>query len=217
MKKKILTLFIALCLIVASSTVAFAVESEENQVNNTNPISKIEVNYLVNMNLTDEQVAQRFQYINSSYQIGQPFSKEDTEFVRAYAYPAKQMSRALSTQNIENTVNSGGFYGRITGTVFTNLGVTNHSFGGNLMSTATGGTINKINIWIQCTAYGIVGSDGLIGLVYNKTISGTGTQSPTYFNSSQPFTAGALYTSVVCGSTITYNSGSTLTVPGRVI
>lgn len=219
--KKIFSLFLCLAILVASANLAFASESQTEYNDNTSPIKTEDIVCDVNKNLTRDQIAQRFQTINNSYKIGEPFSKEDSEFVRAYANPtnksaATDMSIASTdTLSIDNLDDANGVYGRIYGTIFSTTGTLNHSFGGNLTGTAASSThsISKLTVYVQHTAYGIIGSDG-VGLVYNKTISASSITTPIYFNKSQPYSAAVLYTSTTCWLNVKYDNG-TLTVVGN--
>ncbi len=214
--KKIFGLILCLAMLIMNANLAFANESQIAYNDKTSPIAIGDIVYDVNKNLTQEQISQRFQTINTTYKIGLPFSDEDSEFVRAYAKPANQSNAIslLSTVNIDNLGSANGVYGRIYGSIFSDISTVNCSFGGNLTGTATSSThsISKLTIKVQHTSYGIIGSGG-IGLVYSKTISASSSTSPVNFNKSQPYTAAALYCSTTCWLDVKYDSG-TLSVPG---
>ena len=216
--KKIFSLILCLAFIIVNTNLSFASESQTVYTDKTSPIAIEDIIYDVNKNLTEDQMFQRFQIINITYEIGQPFSEEDSEFIRAYAQSANQSNTVtpLSSVNIDRLGSANGVYGRIYGSISDYLGIMDNSFTGNLTGTAssTNYTINSLSLYVQCMAYGIVGSDGLIGLVYNKTISATGASSPTYLNKTQPYTGAILYDHVTCWLDVKYNNGSILTVTG---
>jgi hypothetical protein len=46
------------------------------------PIQPEEIKFDINKNLSEEQIIDRFEKINSSYEVNLPFSIEDVEFIR---------------------------------------------------------------------------------------------------------------------------------------
>ena len=151
-----------------------------------------------NDNLTNEQIQERFNAINSSYEIGQPFNESDTEFIKKYADPAPASNNIIDNNLISplsfqlkpgdeasksfnvNKTNKNGirvvFSGKVTGAI----GVVNHKYGGNITATITSGQskVSKMKVAVTHRAYGIVGSGGTyIGLVHESEIpaSKTGT------------------------------------------
>jgi hypothetical protein len=61
---------------------------------------------------------------------------------------------------------------------------------------------------MSCTAYGLIGSDGAIGKIYEKTISATSEEFVLDFNQSEDFTGAVLYAVGLEKSTISYTYGS---------
>lgn len=219
--KKIFSLFLCLALLMVSTNFAFANESELLNSDKLSPIAVEAVTYNSNKNLTAAQISERFQTINTTYEIGQPFSEEDVEFIRAYANPTNQnqdnamMRATIDTIPIDNLANANNVYGRIYGNVYLTVDGLSRSFGGNLTGTAASSTQNITNliIYVEHTAFGIIGSGG-VGIVYNKTLSASSASTPVKFNKSQPYSAAVMYSSTYCWLDVVYSNG-TLSVPGN--
>lgn len=201
----------------------YAHANEKSQGDKLKPISIGEINYEVNKNLTEERVHERFEQINSKYQINEPFSSEDTEFVRAYASlnvqnDVNQLSdiSLLSDTKSEyfNEVKSKyyvsvNFYGRVTST----LNVVNHSYRGDVTANITSGEekVNKIETTVTNVAYGLLGNSGTyIGIVYDDSISSSTSSRTTWsMDKTVNYSAvGVVYTYTNAYATITTSSGS---------
>ncbi|MFI8495283.1 hypothetical protein ACIGC1_20645 [Peribacillus butanolivorans] len=202
--KKFGALLLSLLLVIGVSSQipskAFAEEKAEAVVGNEDanaeegtslePIEQAEIQYEVNKNLSEEQIRERFDQINSSYELQEPFSEEDTEFVRAYAASTASGDtsededteinngiQALSTkfgnsnsQSFSKTRTAMGVTVKFTGTVYVKIGLVNNSYRGNLKAVITSGgsKINSLKLAVTNTAYGLVGGGGTkVGLVYN--------------------------------------------------
>ncbi|WP_099354065.1 hypothetical protein [Fredinandcohnia onubensis] len=157
-----------------------------------------ELQYDINKNLSQEEISARFQEINSSYDIGVPFSPEDTEFVKYYA-DLKLSDTQKSNDSIiqpAQVYNPGGTitasfgeskyqYGvgiSISGSVRTTMGNLNHTYGGTFTSYIQVGRTNasKVQNFVTHSAYGFVGTSGTyIGLVHSSSISSTSGKNPS--------------------------------------
>lgn len=146
-----------------------------------------------NQNLTDRQIAQRFEEINSKYQVGEEFSEDDAEFVRTYATPAGSGDAAVMATQSQSFSKTGSRYGvsaSFSGSVFSNIGLLTSSFGGNVRCTILSGQALQwlsTELHITQTTYGLVGSSG-IGIIYSGHISAGPTHaSPFSMNQSRTY------------------------------
>ena len=155
------------------------------------PIDISNIQHSVNMNLTEEQIKDRFELITSSYEIGQPFSEEDTEFVRAYATLVNSDEKNLSGSNIgindfkfgnsasskfSKSKTAQGVSVTYSGTVRAKLGFVNHSYGGNVTAKINSGSskITSIQTVVKGSAFGLLGNSGTyVGLVHSGSVSST--------------------------------------------
>ena len=94
--KKVSAILVTLALLLGIFSLPTSSYASTNEESNESlePIDPNQVTYENNKNLSDEQVSDRFEEINSKYDLKEPFSAEDAEFIRAYA-----SSPADSTDN----------------------------------------------------------------------------------------------------------------------
>lgn len=159
--------------------------------------------------LTKEQIAQRFEEINAKYDIGEPFTPEDAEFVKKYATPANTNGVSpMKTDTFYVTGSSGPISGNISGSVTANHGVMTNSWGANFTTTVTKGTPTSIKNTVSHTAYGLIGSGG-IGKVYSNTLSATCKNTKSCkLADSEKYSASVAYSYTVPKGTIYYSGGS---------
>ena len=178
---------------IAASTLTVAVASigtvpafAEESVNT----EKNDLIYDINKDLTSEEIHNRFEQINSTYGLNEPFSDEDTEFIKNYAHKAEQQNQAVDqavdqpSQSVDQPSQSvgiqplgTGFFsssytdsfekttggGKISfgGNVTSNINLLNHSYGGRVYATfSTGADVSKAQLYITNVAYGAVGGGG---------------------------------------------------------
>lgn len=183
--------------------------------------------------LTEEQINERIEEINSKYEIGEAFSEEDANFIKEYANVNYEKLLTSNDQVKSDEVvfepdsfllpggstridfdaddSGGGVDVNCAGYIFFNLGVINHSYGGDFTTTVTAGAnlVNKIEHEIKCTSYGLLGSEGAIGKVYEGTINNETTTSTVWtIDETEYFTAVVLYSNIVAKSIITHDTGS---------
>lgn len=127
---------------------------------------------------SDEEIAQRFHEINSSYEVGEPFDSEDATFVLTYG---KKPDDPVPYGS-HNVSMSGGLYGtnvKVTGSVYHN-GTFTYTYGGTLVATKTSGaTPKKYVTTIGCIAYGVIGESG-IGKIYDGSVSASKQNSNSF-------------------------------------
>ncbi|MCZ8510820.1 hypothetical protein O9909_19045 [Clostridioides difficile] len=189
---------------------------------------EIGIKYQVNKGLTKDEVVERFDKINETYEVGEAFSTEDAEFVLLYSNQG-----GIKANEIFSNINSRYDYGKpqsfskqaskfgldvkISGSVnFDLLGTikNRYRYSGDYYSKCNNSHLGSINTKITCVAYGVIGQGG-VGKVYDGSISGGSRKTP-----------GTLYTDThkdinVIGHTISYvnvktdfvtKNGSLLTV-----
>jgi len=164
------TLTVALASI--SIVPAFAEESVNTEKN--------DLIYDNNKNLTSEEIHNRFDQINSTYELNESFSMEDAEFIENYAYNVVDQSSQLG----ERTRGVGMFKSshtekfnrfptaqiQFTGSITSNINLLNHSYGGNVVvNFKKGHDAAKADVSISNVAYGLIGNNG-IGIVYDDKI-----------------------------------------------
>ncbi|KRE00886.1 hypothetical protein ASE46_28960 [Bacillus sp. Root239] len=183
-----LTFLLGICSLPTSSYASTNEESSQS----LEPIDPNQVTYENNKNLSDEQVSDRFEEINSKYEIEEPFSAEDAEFIRAYASSPTDSTDSNSdsmfqTQSIKLNSGSQAFsrsikkYGvgvSFTGRVYGDINALNHSYRGKMTTKITSGSskVKKIQNTVTNVAYGLLGNGGTyVGIVYNGSKSNSTT------------------------------------------
>ncbi|MFF2500139.1 MULTISPECIES: hypothetical protein [Peribacillus] len=171
----------------------------ERQPPSLDPIEIKEITFKINKNLSDEQIIDRFEEINSKYNINEPFSLEDTEFIRAYASSTNEtadiaaqptnliqpISLKFGNTNSQSFSKSKSKYGvtvKFTGKVYTNINVLNHSYRGNLKATIPAGSskVKGIKTAVTNVAYGVLGKSGTyVGIVYSGSAQSSTTTKKT--------------------------------------
>lgn len=216
-----LVLFVTLAL---SSFSVFAetvqVINEEEQITLATSIDPNEVKYKVNKNLNPEQIQKRFIKINSRYKINEPFSPEDTEFVRTYAQSASKASEtpieinSLKSESFNKSLTKFGVGVRFTGTLYSEINILNHWYRGNVKAEITEGSskVSEIELTVTNVAYGLLGASGTyVGIVYDGSTSSSTTTNKTQWSMDRTVEYGGiavLYTYTNAYTTITTPSGS---------
>jgi hypothetical protein len=185
-----------------------------------------ELQYDINKNLSPEEIAMRFEKINTSYEVGEPFSLEDSEFVKYYAVSQSKstdtnMQRA-SLYNPGGTIskhfsNAKYQYGAgvsIDGKVRTTMGYINHSYGGTFSTFVQSGRSNvkSIKNVVTHSAYGVLGTSGTyVGKVHSSSISSTSGSRPSSWSISEDkeySAVGVMYTYTNAYAKVTTTSGT---------
>jgi hypothetical protein len=133
--------------------------------------------------LDSHAIAERFDEINSKYELNEKFSEEDAEFVKKYAVPAQPSQSEVSLNsywdgNTRFTVSGYGSVGQnssvnTVGYIDVKVGVVS----GSMNFSMTSNDVNKVyhktfTNEVKIAAYGVVGSDG-IGLTLDRTYTNT--------------------------------------------
>ena len=183
-RRLLISVVMALVLLLSFGSMAMA-----NEVDLSKPLLQSEIKLKINKNLDGTQVQERFIEINSKYDMYEPFSKEDAEFIRAYAkVPQSALATTVETQSVETqnfNVNktsqsvSANFSGSLTSTI----NYVTHSYGGNITAKVTLGNtkVNGMDLVITNLAYGVIGTTGTyIGIVSDTEIFSSTTNNTSY-------------------------------------
>ncbi|MGC6585105.1 hypothetical protein ACPV3A_09070 [Paenibacillus sp. Dod16] len=120
--------------------------------------------------LSDLQIREKLDEINTRYEVGEEFSEEDASFVKEYvsspsensAQPMASIHRTFSG-SLSNTEGFGFFKG--------DIGYFGGSFEGYInVQTKDLGKRSSLGVSARITAYGILGSGG-IGKIFDQTYS----------------------------------------------
>jgi hypothetical protein len=200
----------------------------------TSPISQANIQYDANKNLDFIQANERFDQIESTYEVGEALPPVDAEFVRAYGnevtnYNADAINSdptvkppanggpispldTTSTIGFSKTKSEYGvsvsFHGKVYNTIGTWL---TNSYRGNEGVDVTSGSskITHLKDIVSNTAYGLIGQGG-IGMVYNGSID-TGdhctSHTACYMDKTEQYTAYVVYSHVSTHTEVTTASG----------
>lgn len=217
----------------SGNTTTLTGEDAATYEENTTPIDVSDVTYAENVDLSTEEVDQRQEDLVNEYEVGEPLSLEDLEFMRAYlidSEPAAQTTEpvietaayggsgsvspaALYNLNQSFNVNRSGAgatanaNGRITGGI--NVVDANWRASWTTKRTA-GASLTKITSSVKANAYGAVAAWPFVGLIYSQSYSAT---SPTgasswSFTRSGKVIGAVAYMTIDCKSFVYTKSGS---------
>ncbi|SDJ17708.1 hypothetical protein [Alteribacillus bidgolensis] len=174
---------------------------------------------LAEENLTEEQIAEKFEEIDSTYDVNEELSEEDAEFIKKYANVTQPEETSVDmVQSSSQETSSETFYGTgsapnsnesaaVLGTYTLNQGYISQSYKISMTAAMNSGTADKITNEHTHTAYGTVGSGGLLK-VYSKNDSRScSNEQSCYSYFSEDYSAHVVYYSQVIKSTI-YHDGN---------
>lgn len=198
----------------------------------TTPIDESEVTFDENVDLSSAEVDERKEALVSDYEVGEPLSVEDLEFMRAYLIEeetpttdepvieaaaftetGKVAPAALYNLNQSFNVNKSGAgasanaNGRITG----GINVVDANWGASWTTKRTGGAaLTKITSTVKADAFGAVAAWPFVGLIYSQSRSATSPSgaSSWYFSRSGKVTGAVAYMQIDCKSFVYTKSGS---------
>ena len=173
-----------------------------NQLNNANK------SFPENENLASTQISERFAAINSTYNVGEPFSASDADFVSKYGVSPNEPS-ARGSHFFDVTGSGYGTTIRFYGTIYHN-GTFNYTWGGDINAYKYSGTLpQQLALEIECTSYGAIGSGG-IGIIYHQTIGNvSGSNPPTWsYSGFRNYSGTTISYSLSAYCTVTTASGS---------
>lgn len=174
--------------------------------------------------LTKQQVLDKLDEIAKNYEIGELLNEEDAEFVKKYV-PAPQpvgkdeiQTLALRSTFVLGTKSNSGntLKATVSGTIWSDIGALNNSFGGNLATYIHTGNPTRVVTKIRHIAFGLFGSGGtFVGLVQNETLQSDVTKNfntDAKIESSHRYAASVAYSTTYAEADIYYGSGSLFTV-----
>ena len=172
--------------------------------------------------LTEQEVAVRFEEIADRYSMGDTLSEEDAAFVRQYArradlreqlppgYVPRRAQNGSANVNTSRTMY--GVAATLTGSVW-HTGTVAYTWGATLTGRiASGSTPKKMTVSAKVQAYGLASSDS-ITLAYTKTLSNTTYGKRTVqMSKSDSYSGVILYYYVTYQLDVTTASSSAFTV-----
>lgn len=218
------------------SPVALTASQEEIFRQFATPLAESEAEYSENIGLTDDEVINRRKSIGSSYDLGEPLSMVDLEFLRIYAQSKGVTQEGTSAESSDLVVAAGyhsssheiipvGSSSATFSLSKTAAGTTASISGYAKMATidftfdnsytvawtakrVSGASLTKIVSVADIYAYGAVPEWPFIGLVKQAHPSGSSTMQSYYFGRTGSFTAFVAYMTIDCTSTFNNVNGS---------
>lgn len=135
---------------------------------------------VADLGLSNLQIREKMDEINSRYEVGEKFTEEDANFVKQYANSLSEnrvQTSALDLWDRHHTFS--GSYGNVEGFGF--IKVKFHPLGGNFeglinAQTSDGSKRNDLGVEANFTVYGLVGTDGF-GKIFDRDYSKNDTNS----------------------------------------
>ena len=205
-------------------------EAEEN----SEPLDPEDATFPSNVDLSDEEVAERAEEVGESYEIGESVTLEDLEFLRIYAFsaegsPSEPVVTVAHTSAEDPTVELAsaqtfpfnatrtlfGTKANITGSVTANIGA-GISSSWSVLWTAkrvTGTATTKIKSQAHVYAYGLTSVSPYVGLIYESHPSATSTAQSIGFARTANFTGVTYYMTIDAVSTF-YNPAGSFQISG---
>jgi len=175
------------------------------------------IKFDINKDLTSDDISNRFQEINTSYQTGEAFSEEDTEFIKIYADKATSANNTeqnfdygISTTSIkfspdgnisESFSKSKTKYNttvKFSGKLYSDVNIINHSYRGDMTAKITSGAskVSKLKLVVTNVAYGVLGNEGTyIGIVNDSSTSASSSKTTFSMDKTKKYSAiGVVYT-----------------------
>lgn len=201
------------------------------------PITEAEAEYSENVGLEDDEVRERFDAINSDYELGEAFSEEDLEFIRLHATPAlsEEEVAAASEPTVQTASYTSGSASVETVATWNNnwkwadsrkscigakvatqggasvtFNLTNFNWSINYTAKKESGTnITKMDHTVKTTIYGAVPAWPYVGNIYSvtRTDSASGVQS-NQFNRSGAGTGAPAYYDMTANTVFRNSKGS---------
>lgn len=199
-------------------------EAEEN----SQPLEPEEATFESNMDLTEAEVVERNEEVGESYEIGEPVTLEDLEFLRIYAFSAEESQAApvvtaaytsddptielvsAQTTYFNKTTTLAGTKANILGSVTGNVGSGISSSWSETWTAkrVSGTSLTKIKSQAHVYAYGLVAVSPFVGLIYEAHPSATLAVQSMVFSRTANFTGITYYMTLDAVSTFYNPAGS---------
>lgn len=196
-KKFLMTSLSAFLIAGSLSVSASSAKAEVSRESRTNLPQTQSIVYDINKDLTREEVQQRVEKISESYNLDEPFSKEDAEFVVTYISPASDVYepepqpetpsgastlginfyKGTSSVSFKKSKKSNGVGVTFSGKVSSHLNQISPAdqwFAGKTTASITSGKskITKIKTVVSQNTFGLIGNSGTyIGLVHKSSLT----------------------------------------------
>lgn len=184
-----------------------------------------------NESLNDQEISERLIKMSKEYELNEVLTGADSEFIIAYGNFMNSKSentetRAINTNKAIKTVKDtkSGITAQLSGSLMQKggYGITNlnNTFGGNLSLRILGGAskVNTVTATIYHSGFGLIGSNGLIGKVYDDNISDSWSKAPfasNTLNRTRNYTAGIMAMSTHCEMVIN-GAGTSFDLQGGI-
>lgn len=151
--------------------------------------------------LTQDEIIQRFEGISAKYEIGEPLSDEDAKFVEKYAKKAPKpggiQPRTNYQKSFSKSASNGGTTVTAGGTVWNDVNIINHTFGGSWSVNLSGTKAKEVTNTLRVVCYGL-GWDGKPFVSFQDSLTSTKTDvngkiSYDSFNKSRSYNAQVTY------------------------
>jgi hypothetical protein len=156
--------------------------------------------------------------IADRYEINEPLKEKDLAFVEQYAdkpqpkpQPDEFVTMGYNQGYVSGSSENTKIRTNINGFVWSDIGIINNSFGGNVSVNVTKGTPTSIKVLVRHVAFGALGSGGtIVGKVQDKTLSSTctGGVKSCNLNRSHQYVASVAYATTYADGLVTYSGGS---------
>lgn len=223
MKRMIITI-VAVCLTLSLSPIQQVFANSDKEVGDINSLSinVKDVKFDSNKDLTKEEVDDRLDEIFKKYDVNEPFSDEDAEFIRAHVSPTSSQNPDLGEDLIELTANKSFNTTRTVSGITANFGGTIYDFNGDGLSnsfranarlrvTHGNSKVDKLSMEINMKAVGLIGHDGKdvkLGVIFNRTEKPSTTTSQLLYDRTFSYSGVVWYTEMSATGIVTHSGGS---------
>lgn len=163
------------------------------------------------------EIAERMREIGDKYEVGDILDEADAEYVTEH-FSFSTQPQPRQSWSFTKTGSAYGTSVLVSGDIFNN-GSFSYSWGGKLTATKTaGGTPRRMVGNIRCEAYGLMGSDGVLGKIYDQTITSSVSNSNLLsMNQSRTFTGVAAVQYMSAWVDVTTSGGQVFTIQGDIV
>ncbi|WP_339998784.1 hypothetical protein [Priestia aryabhattai] len=146
-----------------------------------------------NVEVDIDPVTERIIEINEKYDVGEPFSDEDAQFILENtesvepSEPGKMSTKVIigsGTRKFDKSKTFEGLGVNIKGSLYANANnPLNNRYSADFTAKVTKGTSTKLVASLSHTAYGLLG-EKKVGKIYSRTITQSGTKTVSFSNGS---------------------------------
>ncbi|MGG4216526.1 hypothetical protein [Paenibacillus sp. FSL L8-0638] len=144
----------------------------------------------------DNDIQARLTEISNSYDLNEPLSDKDAEFVKTYAIkPAASgefSTQAVQRQTFSGYKNSQGIDGRMDGYVTFDNGIIDREVRAYMKVWDGNGKARNITAGVRFTGFGVINDQGNIGKTVDTTLSGSSSGKQTSYTMDKTYRYRAL-------------------------